>query len=354
VTVTGELRVGIIGYGLAGSLFHAPFVAATPGLRVAAIVTGDADRQRRARREHPGAAVVDRVERLWDATPPLDLVVVASPNGTHVPLALDALAAGAHVVVDKPFAHSAAAGRGVVETAARAGRLVVPFHNRRWDGDLLTVRRLRDEGTLGAVLRFESRFERWRRPPKPRWCASDAAANAEGILFDLGTHLVDQALVLFGPVRAVYAELDRRHPDVPVPDDAFLALEHASGVRSHLHATIHAALQGPRLAVFGERAAYVKHGMDPQEDALRAGARPGPGWGEEPPERWGTLGTADERRPVRTEPGAYGRFYEGMLHAIRDRAEPPVAAADAIAGLDVLEAAVRSAAERRVVTLDAR
>jgi scyllo-inositol 2-dehydrogenase (NADP+) len=350
---TGDLRVGIIGYGLAGSLFHAPFIATTPGLRVAAIVTANAGRAQQARRDHPGAAVVDRAERLWDATPSLDLVVVASPNASHVPLALAALAAGLHVVVDKPFAHTPASGRQLVQEARARGRLVVPFHNRRWDGDLLTIQRLRAEGALGEVLRFESRFERWRLSPKPRWCEADASAGAEGILFDLGSHLVDQALLLFGPVRTVYAELDQRHPSVRVAEEAFLALTHASGVRSHLHTSMYAAQPGPRFTVSGDRAAYVKHGLDPQEDALREGARPGPGWGEEPADRWGVLGVGDERRAVRTEPGAYQRFYAGMLHAVRDGAPPPVAPEDAIAGLDVLDAALRSSAERRVVTLDA-
>ena len=160
--------------------------------------------------------------------------------------------------------------------------------------------------------------------------------------------------MLGGPVRAVYAELDRRHAAVTVPDDLFVALTHASGLRSHLHASVAAGLPGPRFAAFGSRAAYVKHGADPQEDALRAGARPeGPGWGEEPPERWGTLGAGDAREPVRTHPGSYPRYYAGIVEALRAGGPPPVSPEDAITGLEILEAARVSAAEGRVVTLDA-
>ncbi|HET7458170.1 MAG TPA: Gfo/Idh/MocA family oxidoreductase [Gemmatimonadaceae bacterium] len=344
-TPDDDLRVALIGFGLAGATFHAPFIATTPGLHVAAVVTRDAERQERARHDHPGAAVVDTVERLWEMAAALDVVVVASPNATHAPLATDALRAGLHVVVDKPFARSAAEGRALADEARRRGRLVVPFHNRRWDGDLLTVRRLLADDALGHVSRFESRFERWRAAPKPRWTAADARANAEGVLFDLGTHLVDQALLLFGPVTHVYAELDRRDPAHTVEDDAFVALTHASGVRSHLHASTAAAVSGPRLTVLGSLAGYVKHGVDVQEAMLRAGARPDrSGWGEEPSERWGVLTVGGvEGRAVRTEPGDYGRFYAALVDAIRDGTPPPVTPEEAVAGLEVIEEAKRVA-----------
>lgn len=348
------VRVGLIGYGLGGAVFHAPCIAVTDGLRLDAIVTGDPQRQQQAAREHPGARVVPTADALWALADDLDLVVIAAPNGAHAPLALAALRAGLHAVVDKPFATSVEDARVVVDEARRRGLLVAPYHNRRWDGDFLTLRRLVADGALGALHRFESRFDRWRTGAKPRWTTPDAPARGEGIDLDLGTHLVDQALVLGGPVRAVYAELDRRHPDVTVPDDIFLALTHASGMRSHLHASVAAGLPGPRFAAYGSRAAYVKHGVDPQEDALRAGARPeGPGWGEEPPERWGTLGAGDARGTVRTHAGGYPRYYAGIVEALRGGGPPPVPPEDAIAGLAILEAARRSAAEGRTVAMDA-
>ena len=344
------LRVALVGYGLAGSVFHAPLVAATPGLLLAAVVTANAERRRQAEREHPGVLVVERAERLWERASELDLVVVASPNRTHVPLATAALASGLHVVVDKPLAPTADEGRRLVAEARASGLLLVPFHSRRWDGDFLTLRKLLRDGALGRPLRFTSRFERWRPTPKPGWRELGAPEEAGGILYDLGSHLIDQALLLFGPVRQLYAELDRRRAGVEVDDDAFVALTHVSGVRSHLHMSAVAAQQGPRFSLLGSDAAYTKHGLDPQEGALRAGARPGgDGWGEEPAEGWGSLGAGGEARPVRTEPGAYLRFYAGVVDAARHGAPPPVHPDDAVAGLALIEAARRSAAEGRVV-----
>jgi predicted dehydrogenase len=350
------VRVGIVGYGLAGAVFHAPLVAATPGLALAAVVTRDPERQARARREHPDVAVLDGPEALWAPGSGIDLVVVASPNATHAPLATAAIAAGRHVVVDKPFAVTAAEGERLVAAARAAGVIVVPYHNRRWDGDFRTVRRLVADGALGPVARFESRFDRWRPVPRAGWKEAGEPGAGTGLLYDLGSHLVDQALVLLGPVTHVYAERDRRRPGDPrVDDDVFLALTHASGARSHLWASALAAQPGPRFRVMGARAAYVKWGLDPQEAALGAGARPGDaGWGEEPPARWGTLGIAgadgdDAPRPLPTERGAYEQFYAGVLAAVRAGAPPPVDPADAVAGLRVLEAATRSAADGRVV-----
>ena len=346
------LRVGLIGYGLAGSAFHAPLIAATPGLRLAAIVTANPERVRRARAEHPDAAILDSADRLWERAGELDLAVVASPNRTHAPLARAALAAGLPVVVDKPLAVTAAEGRALVEEARRRSLLLTVFNNRRWDGDFLTLRRLLADGALGDVHRFESRFERWRPAPKPGWRERGDPAEAGGVLYDLGSHLIDQALVLFGPVSRVYAELDRRRPGVEVDDDVFLALTHASGVRSHLWTSAAAPEHGLRLRVLGSRAAYVKRGMDVQEEALRGGGSPdGPGWGEEPRERWGRAGVGEAWTPVPTEPGAYPAFYAGVAEALRAGGPPPVDPADAVAGLEVIDAAQRSAADGAVVRL---
>jgi predicted dehydrogenase len=208
----GTLRVGLIGYGLAGSAFHAPLIAATPGMELAAVVTANPERARQVRERYPGAVVVDSAERLWERAPDLDLTVVATPNRTHVPLAVAALDAGLAVVVDKPLATTAEDGRRLADEARRRGLLLSVFQNRRWDGDFLTLRRLIGEGALGEVHRFESRFERWRPTPKTGWREQGDPAEAGGVLFDLGAHLIDQALVLFGPARRVYAELDRRRP----------------------------------------------------------------------------------------------------------------------------------------------
>src|SRR5688500_16197382 len=269
-----EIRVGLIGYGLAGAVFHAPLIAATPGLKLAAIVTRDGARSTQALVDHADAAIVPTADALWEMATEIDLVVVASPNRTHAPLAHAALAAGLDVVVDKPMATSAAEARALVEDAKERGRMLTVFQNRRWDGDFLTRRRLIAEGALGEVVRFESRIDRWRPVPKPGWKQSADPGDAGGLLFDLGAHLIDQALLLFGPVESVYAELDRRREQSEVDDDTFLALTHASGVRSHLWMSIVAGQPGPRLRVMGTDASYVKHGNDGQEAALKAGGTP--------------------------------------------------------------------------------
>ena len=346
------LQVGLVGYGLGGSAFHAPLVAATPGLHLAAVVTRDAERRREVERRYPRARVLPDVDALWAMSAALDLVVVSSPNATHVPYARAALESGLHVVVDKPFAATAAGARAVGALAERVQRLAVPFQNRRWDGDFLTVQRLLREQALGTIHRFESRFERLRATAKPGWTAPGAGERGEGIVYDIGAHLVDQALVLFGPATEVYAELDRRHPDVIVEDEAFVSLVHADDVRSHLYMSAVAAQPGPRMSVWGSRGAYVKHGLDGQEAALRAGGIPGSaGWGAEPEDLWGWLGAQAERRHHPTEAGAYPAFYAGVEHAIRIGVAPPVRVADAVATLEVIEAAYRSARERRAVAL---
>ena len=334
------LRVGVIGYGLGGSAFHAPFIAATPGLELTAIVTRDADRQRAAAQRYPGVRIVDDVAQLWDGSLSLDLVAISTPNRTHVPLALAAIAAGMHVVVDKPLAPSSSAARAVAEAARQGGRLIIPFQNRRWDGDFLTLRRILSEGALGDPIRFESRFERWRPAPTRGWRERGAADEAGGLLFDLGSHLIDQALVLFGPVSEVYAHFDRRRPGVEADDDTFVALTHASGVRSHLYMSAVAAQAAPRFRLLGWAGAFTKWGLDVQEDALRAGVRPGgPEWGREPEERWGTLGIDGQVRRVPTERGDYGAFYAEVARAIRAEGPTPVDVDDAIAMLEVIEAA---------------
>ncbi len=318
-------------------------------------MTSDPTRRAQAAAAHPAAVLLDDTAALWPAAAGLgiELVVVAAPNRAHVQVALDALAAGLAVVVDKPFAATAADGRRVVAEAERRGLVLSVFHNRRWDGDFLTVRRLMGTGALGAVWRFESRYERWR--PQRRadaWRERADPADAGGLLADLGSHLVDQAVVLLGRPVSVYAELDRRRPGAAVDDDTFVALEHAGGARSHLWASAVASRPGARFRVLGSEAGYVVWGMDPQEQALHDGRSPGDAaWGTSPPSLWGTLGVGDDVAPVPTAPGDYGRFYEGMAAAVRDGTPPPVTAGEALLTLEVLDAARRSASTGAPVDL---
>jgi scyllo-inositol 2-dehydrogenase (NADP+) len=347
------MRVALIGYGIGGAVFHAPLVAATPGLELAAVVTRDPQRQAAVRARYPACEIVAAADQLWAAPDRFDLVVVATPNDAHVPLALAAIDAGLAVVVDKPLAITAADGERLVAAARDADVPLTVFHNRRFDGDLLTIRRLHAEGSLGAVHRFESRFERWRPHPRPgAWREAEPAASGGGLLLDLGSHLVDQAVLLFGRPHRVYAEVDVRRDGVRGDDDVFVALEHPGGVRSHLWASAVAAQLGPRFRVLGARAAYVKHGLDGQEEALRAGARPdAPGFGEEPPASYGHLHGDGEARAVTTAPGDYRRFYVELEGALRGRGPLPVEASDAVEVLRILEAAQHSALRGEVVTL---
>ena len=345
------LRVGLAGYGLAGAVFHAPLIAATPGLRLSAIATSNAERISAARSEYPGAAIVRDAEALIARAAELDLIVVATPNATHAAVASAALGAGLHVVVDKPFATTAAEGRALVEKAKQTRRFLSVFQNRRWDGDFLTVKRLIAGGDVGEVHRFDSGFERWKPEPRAGW-KNEAAAPASGVVYDLGTHLIDQALFLFGPVEYVYSEQLVRRPASAVVDDAFIALGHRSGVVSHLTMSLAAADSGPRFRVLGRKGAYTKYGVEVQEDALRRGARPGDtGWGDEPRDAWGRLSNGTAARVVPTERGSYEAYYAGVVASLRGNAAPPVDPADSVAGLEIVEAANVSTLERSVVTL---
>ena len=349
----GPIRVALIGYGLGGKVFHAPLIDSVPELSLVTIVTSDPERQARARGRYPDARVIDRADAIWDTADEHDLVVVSTPNRSHAPLGLAAIESGLSVVIDKPLAATAADGRTLANAAADHGALLSVFQNRRWDADFLTVRRLIEEGALGRVHRFESRYERWRPTPKGgAWRERGAPEEAGGLLFDLGSHVVDQAMQLFGRPTHVYAEVDRRRPGVEVDDDVFVALSQPDGVRSHLWTSVLAAIPGPRFRVLGMHGAYEKYGMDVQEDALAAGGIPtDDGWGREPEEQWGRLSGGDTVEVVESEPGAYQRYYAGVAEAMRSGGPAPVDVQDSIAVLEVLEAARESARSGEVVEL---
>jgi predicted dehydrogenase len=314
-----SLRAGIAGFGLAGEVFHAPLVAAVDGLEVASILTRNDERAARARASHPDARVVADVDALLDG---IDVLVVAAPNRSHVELAAAGVERGLHVVVDKPLAPSAAEGRRLL---AMRGRVTV-FQNRRFDLDFIDLRHRIAAGELGEVFRMESRFERFRpEVARDAWRELPDALEGGGLLLDLGSHLADQAVELFGPPRSVYAELHKRRPGAQVEDDVFVALEHDGGVRSHLWMSATAPLFGPRFRVSGLRAGFASDGLDPQEAELREGKPP--------------------------RPDGYVRFYEGVRDWARGEAPPPVDPADSLRVLDILEAARRSSERREVQDL---
>ena len=349
--MSGALRVAIAGYGLAGEVFHAPLVAATEGLALVAVTTSDERRAERARAAHHGIAVEPDADSLLREIPDLDLLVVATPNRLHVPVARAALARGIPVVMDKPLAPAVSEAAALVEEFAAAQVPFTVFQNRRWDGDFLTVARVVASGELGAITRFESRYERFRPEVDPAaWRELAAAAEGGGLLLDLGAHLVDQALQLFGAPLRVYAEIDVRRPGAAVDDDVFIALEHPGGVRSHLWMSAIAPVGGRSLRASGTRGGIETPGLDPQEDQLAAGLRPGDAnWGEGEPARLAD-GGGERRMPV--DAGAYERFYAGVRDALRDGAPMPVDPRDSVAGLRVIEAARRSARTAAVIDFD--
>lgn len=341
-----DVRVAIVGYGLSGRYFHAPLIGATAGLELSYVVASSETRVRAVTQEHPGARAIRSVNDLWEQVPAPELVVVATPNDSHVEIAVSAVGRGIPVVVDKPLAPMAADAEALVSRAEGAGVLLTVFHNRRWDTDQLTLRRLIAEGALGSVTRYESRFERWRpEGDRQSWREFEPPQAGGGVLLDLGSHLVDQALVLFGPATHVYAELGNRRGD-PGEDDAFVALRHASGTISHLWASAVAPSPGPRLRVQGTAGGFLVGGLDPQEAVLRAGGRPSPGeeWGTPPEWDHGRLVAGERSVPVTPEPGDWPRFYTLLRDAVRGGGSPPVEPRDAVEALRVLEAARRSAA----------
>jgi predicted dehydrogenase len=359
-TTARSLRVAIIGYGLAGAVFHAPLISSTPGMIVAAIVTSNPERQEHAHRDFPAAAILSSAGQIWRDPSLYDLVVVATPNRSHLPLGIAAMNAGLPVVVDKPISASVSSAEQLISTSERTGKLLTVFQNRRWDNDFLTVRRLLDADLdlLGPITRFESRFERYRAAPRQdAWRELPGEEEAGGLLFDLGSHLIDQALLLFGQPTQVYAEVEKRRPGALVDDDTFVALRFVSGTHAHLWMSAVTRIPGPRMRISGLRGTYEKWGLDPQEDALRTGMRPGdPEWGLEPREKWGRLSTdiggIHIDGPVEMLPGAYEQYYALLRDALITGGPPPVNPADAVVTLRIIEAAHESARSGTVVQFE--
>lgn len=306
-------------------------------------MTGSAERAGQARREHPGVEVLGSADELWPRAGEFDLVVVAAPNSAHVPLAEAAVVAGLPVVVDKPFAPTVESGERLAERARAAGVPLAVFHNRRWDDDFLALRRLVNDGAIGDVIRVESRFDRWKpRLDGDHWRERAGSVEAGGLLFDLGSHLIDQALVLFGEPSSGWTELDRRRPGAEVDDDTFVALGYGGdGPRVHLWMSVLQAEQAPRFRVAGLEGLIEIEGLDPQEDALRRGLRPGAAeWDSALGGRVARIvdGSGEERfEPI--GPGNYAAFYEGVREMVASGGPPPVSADEALAALRVIERA---------------
>ncbi len=330
------IRVALVGYGYAGKAFHAPLIVSTPGMELACVVSS---RPGDVHDDLPDVEVAADPAHAFERDG-IDLVVIAVPNAQHAPLAAAALRADRHVVVDKPFTLTLAEARELRALANRRERLLSVFHNRRWDSDFLGVKQVIDDGRIGEVVHFESHIDRFRPQVRTRW--RESAQPGGGIWFDLGPHLIDQALQLFGLPQAVQADLAALRPDAQTDDWAHAVL-HYPQHRVLLHASMLVAGGSARFTVHGTRGSVVKPRIDPQETQLLAGLRPGdPGWGEDDDAL--LLYPGDAPMETLAAPrGDQARYYAGMRDAIRGLAPPPVTDAQALAVMAVLEAGVESA-----------
>ncbi len=365
--MTQEISTAVIGYGLGGRVFHAPFVSAVPGLRLATIMQRKGDEAARA---YPSVKISRSLDEVL-TDPAIALVVVSTPNETHFALAKQALAAGKHVVIDKPFSTTSEEALELGALAKSKGLLVVPFHNRRWDGDFLTVKKLIAEHAVGRLVTFESHFDRFRPIPRENtW--KEAANPANGMLFDLGPHLVDQALALFGPPAAITASV-RSDRDQTAIEDAFDITLHypnysgipGKGLLAHCRTSYLACDNAPRFLLHGTAGSFSKHGLDPQEPALVGGAKvptlgsPEP-WLPESESAWGKLTVAPVpadpatliTRQVKTEPGDYRGFYANVRDAILGAAPLAVTPEDGYRTIRLLELARESSAATRTLPVN--
>jgi scyllo-inositol 2-dehydrogenase (NADP+) len=344
------VRVGLIGFGLAGQAFHAPVIRGVPGMELACILER---RGTLAREKFPEVRVARTIEELL-ADKAIQLCVVATPNDSHFDLARACLLAGRDVVVDKPFAPTLAESEALVQLAAERGRLITVYQDRRWDGDFATVKNIVASGKLGKVVEYECRYDRFRPEPKANAWRERADQPGAGVLFDLGPHVIDQALVLFGEPRAITASAFCQRETSQV-DDAFDVCLEYPGMRAMGRARITAFAPGPHFLIHGTKGSFVKYGMDPQEARLRGGNIPqgtdwGADWGEEAESLWGTLSLVGAPSvKVKTERGDYRRFYANVRDAIERKVPLDVTPQQALRTMRAVMLAHKSSRERRTV-----
>lgn len=341
------IRVGVIGYGYASKTFHAPLIAGTAGMTLAAISSSD---ESKVKADWPNVDVVADPKRLFN-DPNIDLIVIPTPNDTHFPLAKAALEAGKHVVVDKPFTVTLSQARELDALARSYGRLLSVFHNRRWDSDFLTLKALLADGALGEVAYFESHFDRFRPQVRDRW--REQGGPGSGIWYDLAPHLLDQAVNLFGLPVSLTVDLAQLRPGAQSTDYFHAVLTYPQR-RVVLHGTMLAAAESARYIVHGTRGSYVKYGLDPQEERLKSGARlPQEDWGYDM--RDGVLtridGEARKEETWLTLPGNYPAYYAAIRDALTGGGENPVPASQAIRIMELIELGIESAKHRATLSL---
>src|SRR3984885_7601266 len=344
------VRVGLIGFGMAGQAFHAPVIRGVPGVELACIVER---RRTRAQQKYPDVRIARTLDGLL-TDKKIQLCVIATPNDSHFNLARTCLLAGRDVVVDKPLAPTLAESEELVRIAAERGRLITVYQDRRWDGDFQTVKNILESGKLGTVVEYECRYDRFRLEPKANAWRERGGQPAAGVLFDLGPHVLDQALVLFGEPQAITASAFCERETSQVDDSFDVCLEYP-GLRATGRARIIAYAPGPHFLIHGTKGSFVKYGMDPQEARLRGENCPqgfdwGADWGVEPEELWGTLSLVGEPSvKVKTERGDYRGFYANVRDAIEKKAPLEVTPQQALRTMRAVILAHKSSRERRTV-----
>lgn len=343
------IRVGLFSYGMSGRVFHAPFLHADPGFSLKKVLQRKASD---AQERYPYVEIVRKPEELYN-DPEIDLIVVNTPDHTHYTFARAALEAGKHVVVEKPFVQEVEEGRELIELAAKLKRKLTVFQNRRWEGDFLTVQRIINQKLLGRLVEYEAHFDRYRNFIRDSW--KEKPEHKTGTLYNLGSHLIDQALVLFGMPDALHADIRKQRTNALV-DDAFDLLLYYPDVRVILRGSYLVREPGPRFRLNGTEGSFVKYGTDPQEADLQAGRMPDePGWGSDREENWGLLHTTLQdmhfRGKIETFPGSYQMFYSNLHHALIHDTEPAVNPSESLDGIRIIKAAFESSDNKKVVEL---
>ncbi len=341
------INVGIVGFGLSGEIFHAPLIQSVKGMEILKIVSSD---PHKVRRKFPKMEVVSSIEDLL-SDERIDLVVITTPNSTHYSFAKQSLLAGKHVVVEKPFVIKTEEAKDLVETASSQNKLLSVFHNRRWDSDYLTVKQCIESGAMGEIYLYEAHFDRYRPEVSERW--REQVGPGTGMLYDLGSHLIDQALYLFGNPISVYGDVVAQRVGSLVDDYFHIVLSYERK-RVILHSGSIVRNPGPKFQVHGSKGSFIKYGLDSQEASLRQGKMPGsPDWGRDQEKWYGELttqiGEQWTTKKIETMPGSYEKFYQGIYHSITHNAPLPVNANEAMNTIKVIELAKKSSLEKKTV-----
>ncbi|WP_461535404.1 oxidoreductase [Spongorhabdus nitratireducens] len=342
---TRPIKTAVVGYGYSARTFHIPFISQLQQFEFSAISSSQTGA---VQQDWPNVDHYSSAEALLTESD-AELVIITAPNDVHFELAALALEQGKHVILEKPFVTRVADGERLIELARAKQRVLSVYHNRRWDGDFMTVKKLIENQKLGDIKLFESRFDRFRPEVRQRW--REQAADGGGILFDLGPHLIDQALDLFGLPEALTAQCQMLR-DKAETVDYFNIILHYPDKQVILHSDLFSAGPNKRFSVRGTLGSFEKYGLDPQEDQLKAGIKPTtPAWGQEAQTQYGTLYTAETQQPVITETGGYQHYFNAIAAAIRNGAEVPVTAEDALWNIRLIKLAMQSSAQGRTLTV---